>query len=227
VLSGLLLWAGLALLLSETRWFSRPSRVERLLPYTPGGMARRPHAGVLSAESFRDIVAPVARPVGERLARLVGVNEELAVRLERVHSPFDVTAFRTRQLGWAVVSLCGAALLSLAARPPPAIALLLLVGAPVLAFLTLEQRLSSASEAWKRRLALELPVVTEQLAMLLAAGTAGVAPPGRARLGRTVHRAASRLLCPVIERSFRARTTTGRLREGQEPAGRHRQGRVG
>ena len=170
VLSGVLLWAGLALLLSEVRWFSRPSLVERLLPYSPGGMGRRPRAGVLSGESFRDIVAPVARSVGERLARLVGVNEELAVRLDRVHSSVDVTAFRTRQLGWAVVSLCGAALISMAARPAPAIALLFLVGAPMLAFLTLEQRLSSASDAWKQRLALELPVVTEQLAMLLAAG---------------------------------------------------------
>ena len=44
------------------------------------------------------------------------------------------------------------------------------MGAPALAFLTLEQRLSSASDAWKQRVALELPVVTEQLAMLLAAG---------------------------------------------------------
>jgi tight adherence protein C len=170
VLSGVLLWVGLALLLSEARWFSRPSLVERLLPYSPGGMGRRPRAGMLSGESFRDIVAPVARSLGERLARLVGVNEELAVRLERVHSSVDVTAFRTRQLGWAVVSLGGAALFSLAARPTPLIALLFLAGAPTLAFLTLEQRLSSASEAWKQRLELELPVVTEQLAMLLAAG---------------------------------------------------------
>ena len=170
VLSGVLLWVGLALLLSEARWFSRPSLAERLVPYSPGGMGRRPRAGVLSGESFRDIVGPLARSLGERLARLVGVNEELAVRLERVHSSVDVTAFRTRQLGWAVVSLGGAALISLAARPTPVIALLFLVGAPTLSFLTLEQRLSSASEAWKQRLALELPVVTEQLAMLLAAG---------------------------------------------------------
>jgi len=170
VLSGLLLWAGLALLLSEVRWFSRPSLVDRLLPYSPGGMGLRPRSGALSGDSFRDIVAPVARSVGARLARLVGVNEELAVRLERIHSSVDVTAFRTHQLGWAVVSLVGAALVSLAARPTPVIVLLLLVGAPTLAFLVLEQRVSSASDSWKQRVGLELPVVAEQVAMLLAAG---------------------------------------------------------
>ena len=199
VLSGLLLWAGLALLLSEMRWFSRPSLVERLLPYSPGGMGRRPRAGVLSAESFRDIVAPVARSVGERLAHLFGVNEELAVRLGRVHSSVDVTAFRTRQLGWAIVSLGGAALIALAALPTPAIALLLLVGAPMLAFLTIEQRLSSASVAWKQRVALELPVVTEQLAMLLAAGFSlgaalnRVAARGRGNCARDLARVCGRI----------------------------------
>src|SRR2546430_4456352 len=116
-------------------------------------MGLRPRSGALSGDSFRDIVAPVARSVGARLARLVGVNEELAVRLERIHSSVDVTAFRTHQLGWAVVSLVGAALISLAARPTPVV-LLLLVGAPTLAFLVLEQRVSSASDSWKQRVGL-------------------------------------------------------------------------
>jgi Flp pilus assembly protein TadB len=133
-------------------------------------MGRRSRPGVLSVESFRDVIGPAARAVGARLARLVGVNEELNVRLERIHSQLDVTGFRVRQLGWAVVGLAGATLLVTALRPSAAIALLFLVGTPLLAFLLLEQQLSSASGAWKRRVSLELPVVTEQLAMLLAAG---------------------------------------------------------
>jgi tight adherence protein C len=169
-LSGLGLWLGFTFLLSELRWFSRPTLVERLLPYSPGGMGRRSRRDILSVESFRDIVGPLARAVGAKLARLVGVNEELAVRLERVHSPLDVTGFRVRQLGWAIVGLVAATLLVIAARPNAAIALLFLAGAPVLAFLLLEQQLSSASATWKRHVSLELPVVTEQLAMLLAAG---------------------------------------------------------
>jgi Flp pilus assembly protein TadB len=54
--------------------------------------------------------------------------------------------------------------------PPPGVALLLLAGAPLLAFLVQEQRVARESERWQRRLFLEMPVVAEQLAMLLSAG---------------------------------------------------------
>lgn len=170
VLSGLLVWAGVTLLLSQLRWFSRPAMVQRLRPYSPGGMAGPDRSGVLSVESFREVVGPVSRRVGERLARLFGVSEELGVRLRRVHSPLDVTAFRVRQLGWSVAAVGLALLAAMAFRPPPGIALFLLLGAPVLAFLVLEQQLAQASDRWRRRLFLELPVVSEQLAMLLSAG---------------------------------------------------------
>jgi len=49
-------------------------------------------------------------------------------------------------------------------------ALLVILGAPVLAFLVLEQSVSQASVRWQRHLFLELPVVSEQLGMLLSAG---------------------------------------------------------
>jgi len=170
VLSGLVLWAGVTLLLSQLRWFSRPALVQRLRPYSPGGMAGPDRSGLLSVESFRDVIGPVSRQVGERLARLFGVSEELAVRLQRVHSPMDVTAFRVRQLGWSVAAVGIAVLVALAARPTAGVVLLLLLGSPVLAFLVLEQQLATASDRWRRRLLLELPVVSEQLAMLLSAG---------------------------------------------------------
>lgn len=183
MLSGIVLWAGATLLLSQLRWFSRPALVQRLRPYSPGGMAGPDRSGMLSVESFREVVGPVSRRVGERLARLFGVSEELAVRLERIHSPLDVTAFRVRQVGWSVAAVGTAALVSLAARPSAAVALLLLLGLPVLAFLLLEQQLARASDEWRRRLFLELPVVSEQLAMLLSAGFS---------LGSALNRLASR-----------------------------------
>lgn len=170
VASGLVLWAGATLLLSQLRWFSRPPLVHRLRPYSPGGLAGAPRGGVLSVDSIREVIGPVSRQVGERLARLFGVSEELAVRLERVHSPLDVTGFRVRQLGSSVVAVGLAALVCLATAPGPAIALVTLLGAPVLAFLVHEQRLATASRNWQRRVFLELPVVSEQLAMLVSAG---------------------------------------------------------
>ncbi len=171
LLCGLVLWAGMTLVLSQLRWFSRPPLAERLRPYSPSGMARPSRKGaILSVDSFRDVVRPLARTLGERMARLFGVSEELGIRLERIHSTDDVTGFRVRQLGWSLAGFGAGSLLAIALRPPAPIALLLVLGAPLLGFLVPEQQVASASDAWRRRLTLELPVVAEQLAMLLSAG---------------------------------------------------------
>ena len=170
VASGLSLWVGTTLLLSQFRWFARPKLVDRLRPYAPGGSPAVTHRAALSVESVRDVVAPLCQGVGERMARVLGVTEELAVRLERLHSPLDVTGFRLRQVGWSVAGFGVAALLTVAVRPPVIAGLILVLSGPLLVFLLLEQRLATASDAWKRRLFLELPVVAEQLAMLLSAG---------------------------------------------------------
>ena len=202
MVSGLVLWAGATLLLSELRWFSRPPLAQRLRPYTPGGMATEERGGVLSVESFREVVGPLSRAVGERTARLFGVSEELAVRLERTHSPLDVTAFRVRQVGWSVGAVGLAAAVAAVLRPPPPAVLLLLVGSPVLAFLVVEQRLATASERWQRRLFLELPVVSEQLAMLVSAGFS---------LGSALNRLAVRGHGACAQD---LRRVTGRIRQG-------------
>jgi Flp pilus assembly protein TadB len=168
--SSVTLWLGLTLLLSRVRWFARVPLTERLRPYAPGGLGAPGRSGPWGVESFAEVIAPLARALGERLARVFGVSEQLALRLERVHSPLDVTAFRVRQLGWAVASLGVAAAVAGVVRPSPAVALLVLLGAPVLAFLVLEQHMAAASARWQQRVFLELPVVAEQLAMLFSAG---------------------------------------------------------
>ena len=168
--SAFLLWIGTTLVLSQLRWFARPPLARRLRPYSPGGMAGEARGGLLSVESFREVIGPLSSSIGSRLARLFGVSEELAVRLERIHSPLDVTAFRVRQLGRMTLATVLAAFAVIAATPPPGVTLLLLAGAPLLAFLLLEQQVASASARWQRRLFLELPVLAEQLAMLLSAG---------------------------------------------------------
>jgi tight adherence protein C len=167
---GSCLFAGASLLLSELRWFRRRTLVERVAPYVPGGRAAPRGSSWLTADSFRQVVGPLARSVGESVARAFGVTEALARRLERVHSPLDVTAFRVRQLGWAGVGLVAGVALAVALSMPGLVSLAFVAGAPLLAFLVVEQRLAAESDRWKRRIFLELPVVAEQLGMLLGAG---------------------------------------------------------
>jgi len=211
VASGLVLWAGLALLFAELRWFARRPLSERLRPYVAGGMGRRQRAGLLSFESFHEAVAPAARALGERSSALFGIAEELDVKLARIHSGLDATDFRVRQLGWSVAGLGLAGLLALAVRPPAMITVLFLLGCPLLGFLALEQRVVAASDRWKRRLYLELPVVTEQIGMLLGAGYSLTAALDR--VARRGHGAVAQDLSRVLARIRHGLSETGALRE--------------
>ncbi|MBN2622301.1 MAG: type II secretion system F family protein [Acidimicrobiales bacterium] len=193
------LFAGSTLLLGELRWFRRRPLVDRLAPYVAGGAGARRRGAVMSAASFAHVVGPLARAVGAHVARAVGVTEPLAVRLERVHSPLDVTAFRVRQLAWSVAGLVVAALSAIALGLAGVPALVLVLAGPVLAFLVVEQQLASASARWQRRIFLELPVVSEQLGMLLGAGyslgaaLARVAERGTGACGRDLVRVTGRI----------------------------------
>ncbi len=182
VLIGLVGFVGLSLLLSELRWFRRPSMADRLTPYAPG-LNRSLRSGLLSVASFRDVVAPLSQQLGERLARLVGISEELGTRLRRIHSPLDATTFRVRQIGWATATLGLGSLASVAFGAAAPLAILVVLGGPILTFLLLEQRVAAASSDWQRRIFLELPVIAEQLGMLTSAGWS---------LGAAITRIASR-----------------------------------
>jgi tight adherence protein C len=195
-------WIGLALLLSRVRWFSRRGMAERLRPYSPGGLGASGRRGMLSAGSFKDVIGPVAERTGASLGRLFGVSEELDARLRRCHSPLTVAAFRTRQLGWTTASFGLALLVAFALRPNPLVGLLLVVGLPALAFLLLEQQVQGQSQRWQRRVFLELPVVTEQLGMLLSAGYS---------LGGALNRLASRTRGATSQDLQRV---CGRIRQG-------------
>ena len=166
---GLFVFCGMTLLLSELRWFRRPSMADRLAPYGPGPPRGGRH-GILSVASFREVVAPVSQLIGERLAGVFGVSEELGERLRRIHSPLDVVTFRVRQVGWAGGALALGVLGSTALGPPVPLAILAVFGSPILTFLVLEQQVGAASAEWQRRLFLELPVIAEQLGMLTSAG---------------------------------------------------------
>ena len=169
IASAIVGWMGLTLMLSRLAWARRLPLAERLRPYSPGRPGQR-SSGIFSAASARDALGPLAQTLGERIAQLLGVSEELSVRLVRVHSPLDATGFRLRQVGAATASLAATGLLALVLSVPAPILALGLLGIPLMAFLAIEQQLAMQSDRWKRRIFLELPVVAEQLAILLSAG---------------------------------------------------------
>jgi tight adherence protein C len=205
LVAGVVAWAGTTLLLGQLRWFRRHPLADRLRPYAPGAEARAGRAPDRTRGIVADLVevlGPVARDLGGRLARVFGVSEDLPTRLRRVHADTDPTSFRLRQLGWVVVCAALALVVTPAVRPPAALAVLIIVGAPLLAFLLVEHQLARRSSAWQRRLFLELPVVSEQLGMLLSAGYS---------LGSALSRLAARGDGAV---SQDLRVVVGRLRQG-------------
>lgn len=209
--AALALFAGSTLLLSQIRWFRRRPLVDRLAPYVPGGSTAHSIGILVSAEGFGQVIGPLARAVGERVGRAVGVTEPLAVRLERTGSTLDVTAFRVRQLGWAAVGLLTGSVLAAATQQSGPVALLLIVTGPLIGFLVVEQRLAAESQAWQRRLFLELPVVAEQLGMLLSAGYSLGA--GLGRLAARGKGACGRDLQRVVGRIRQGLSETDALRE--------------
>jgi pilus assembly protein TadC len=165
---------------------------------------------------LREVIGPLARAAGDKVAALFGVNEALATRLRRVHSLVDVTAFRVRQVSLAVAALVGGAIVAGLGLPLP-VAVLFVVGAPLLVFLVIEQRLARASERWQQNLALELPVISEQLAMLLNAGySLGAA---LARISERGRGCAARDLAVVVNRIRQGLSETDALREWADVAG--------
>ncbi len=169
ILVALAAFAGLTLLLSELRWFKRPSLTRRLAPYGPAGAAAS-YEGLSSLAFTAEALVAGCQAIGERAARLFGVSEELGVRLSRIHSPLDAGRFRVRQLGWSAAAMVAAGLVATLAGLPTVFAALFVLGSPLLAFLFLERQLDSASARWQRRIFTELPVVAEQLGTLTSAG---------------------------------------------------------
>lgn len=208
---GALLWVGCVLMLSELRWFARRPLEDRLRPYVPGGFQRSTRAGIFSVDTFREVVGPLAASVGDTIGRVFGVHDDLDTRLRRYHSPLDPTALRVRQLIWSLVAFLGSGMLVLAVGPPPVLAALMVAGSPLLAFLVIEQQVASASGRWQRHLFLELPVVSEQIGMLLSAGySLGAALD---RISRRGHGACAQDLARVGRRVRHGLSEADALRE--------------
>jgi tight adherence protein C len=162
------LLSGAVLVLAELPWFRDRALVDRLRPYSPGATpARRATYGIAG---LQQVVGPIAQGIGSLISRLLGVSTDLALRLERAGRRTEPDSFRLRQLAHGVISLVVVGALCLALRPDPVVVLAGLCGAPVLTVLLHEQSLSRAADLRRRQLSAELPVLVEQLGLLVSAG---------------------------------------------------------
>lgn len=162
------LGTGLVFLLGELPWFRDRPLAERVRIYAgaPDVRTARVHAGV----GIRQVLAPLVQDLGSRLSRALGAPGDLALRLERAGRHDDVEEFRLRQFTHGLCALVAglAAVMGLGAGL--AVTISIVLGAPALAVLAHEQAISSAVETRRRRLRGELPVVVEQLGLLISAG---------------------------------------------------------
>jgi tight adherence protein C len=161
-------WIGLSVLFSLIPALQRQSLADRLRAYTP--TAPRRGDRVRTARSLHDVIGPLATLLGGTIAKLFGVNEDLRDRLRRIHAKETATEFRVRQTVVALWSTLGASLLLGVLQVPILLSLGMVWLAPLLGILCVEQSLAQKSERWRRELEAELPVIAEQLAMLLSAG---------------------------------------------------------
>ncbi|MFN7149808.1 MAG: type II secretion system F family protein [Microthrixaceae bacterium] len=164
--AALALLAGSTMLLQELPWFRRSGLAARLGPYAPTGAARRRRAST----GFRQLLLPGVDRAADRLSKSLGVSGDLATRLERAGLDEDPGDIRLRQFTRALGAVGLAVVVALAWRPPIAFCIATLVAAPLLMLLVEEHRINAAVERRRRRLRSELPVVVEQLGLLMTAG---------------------------------------------------------
>jgi hypothetical protein len=168
--AGMGLFVGLVVVLGELSWFRRLSLTDRIRPHVRSGSATAAANGVLSVASLRDVFGPLAATAGSRVSRSLGIGDELADRLARAGVRSTPAEFRLRQFTIAISTMLVVAALAAVVAPPAPVAIAAPLAGFALAYLVVEQRVTSASAAWQRRVTLELPVVIEQLGMLLSSG---------------------------------------------------------
>jgi tight adherence protein C len=203
VVSGLALWLGVSLLLLQLPAFSRVRLVDRLRPFTTGAApAARAHGTGVGR-----VLLPLALEIGARLARVLGMADDVEARLFRIHSSRSVPAFRLRQLAWALAGAALVAMACAAAGVAAGVVLLALPAAAVGAYTTTEMQLNRECRRFEERRTLEMPVVAEQLAMLVSAGYSlgsalgRVAGRGSGACARDIARVHRRIQHGVSERT--------------------------
>ncbi len=174
------------LLLAVTGWARsrRPALHDRVAPYV------RDVLPTLPVTTGRGPSATaITRWAADQLGELLGGTESVRRRLDRLDGSLTVEGFRMRQLRWAGLGLAAGILVALAIwarRPAAPLALLALcIAAGAVGALACDQDLTSRVTRRERRMAEELPALTDLLAIAVAAGESPTAAlrrvVGRAR----------------------------------------------
>lgn len=198
--------AGLACVFDDVRWFHRRPLADRLRPYGPNAVAV---PSPPSRPGPAAVLLPVVDQLIGRATAALGIRDDLATRLARADLDVGVAEFRARQALHAVAGVAAGGGAALLLRPGSVVSLLLVVGVPALWVLLDEHRLSARIAERSHRLQLELPVIAEQLGVLIDAGAS--LPSALARVARRGSGAAATDLHRVVLRVRRGATETEAL----------------
>ncbi len=185
--------AGIAMALTLLSPFRVPALVTRLLPHQPGSASRRPRPPLVG------LLAGLAEDAGRRVATALGTRDDLDRRLLLAESGLSPGEQRLRQALAALAAMAVATLAAGALRASPAAVATAALGAGAAMVVAVDVQLSSTAAAAQRRIRAELPVVAEQLAMLVSTGSSlasalarvGERSPGR--MGRELTRVTNRI----------------------------------
>lgn len=181
--SGVMLLAGVALVVAGLPANRRPGLAERLGPY----LRDTPRPSRLLASSapvrgpfgFGELLAPAVRPLGELLERVLSGASSVARRQLRAGRPADVERFRAEQVVWGVaggiVGLVASTLIGLSKRniSVPLLVMLTLLGFALGAILR-DSALSQSARRREQRMLAEFPTVAELLALAISAGEGAI-----------------------------------------------------
>lgn len=216
------MWVGLVIVLDHAPWFRRRSLAGRIAPFLPGW---RPDLGESRSSAASQVLGPVLVRALDLVRRRIGTNAELRMRLLRAGRDETASTFRTRQVGHALAGACAGGVVAIASGAS-SVAACIWVAAPAVGWVWIdEQQLNRAIARRHQRLRLELPVVAEQLGILVTAGYS--LPAAMQRLADRGHGLAAEDLRRVSRRLRHGLTDTAALSEWEERSGLDTVGRLG
>lgn len=180
---GLVVAAGLLLVLSRVRVIHRPQLAVRVLPYVRDlpQVGRTPSLKVVSSSptsAAAGVFGPLLRSTADTVERVLGGATSVRRRLERADLDKTVHEFRVEQVLWGLAAFAVTAaygLLKALTSPGGAVSsLLLCLVAFAVGVLARDNHLSGQVKARERRILAEFPTIAELLALAVAAGESPV-----------------------------------------------------